>query len=472
MDYGIWIIIGTAVIFTVIGLLHSRGKKFSLSDYVVSRNSLSQAALVGTLVASAMGAWILFSPAEAAITGGMVAVIGYGFGSAFAVMIFAWLGRKLRMRMPMGHTISEYAYLRYGKGMYLLVILITIFYMSVYLAAELTGIALAAEIVFGIPLAITAVVIGVGTVLYTTVGGLKATVFTDRVQFWFILPLLVIIFAASLYFVGGFAQILSVAQDAVPELFSITFPGGLAFAASLIIAIVGAELFNQANWQRAFAAKDAATMAKGFLKAGWIVFPIIIVAGIFGIFAIGTGQAENPSVAMLTFLGHSPTWITILAMILAVALVMSSIDSLLNGLASLFAVDLVRLKPNLKKTNVLVVGRCFTVVLAGLAILVAIQGWSVLYLFLVADLVCAAAAFPTFFGMFAQKYSGKTALLSSLAGIVAGAFIFPDPSYSRGSLLWSFVVALAVPCVLSLLFQAHGRPYPFGHLKEKVTVLE
>jgi len=153
-------------------------------------------------------------------------------------------------------------------------------------------------------------------------------------------------------------------------------------------------------------------------------------------------------------------------------LVMSSIDSLLNGLASLFAVDLVRLKPNLKKTNVLVVGRCFTVVLAGLAILVAIQGWSVLYLFLVADLVCAAAAFPTFFGMFAQKYSGKTALLSSLAGIVAGAFIFPDPSYSRGSLLWSFVVALAVPCVLSLLFQAHGRPYPFGHLKEKVTVLE
>jgi Na+/proline symporter len=475
---GLTIIIATAVIFSLIGILYAKRKKISVEDFISARNSVKLPTAIATLVASSMGVWILFSPAETAVTSGITALIGYSIGSAFALFIFAWIGSRIRSLMPKGHTITEYVFLRYGKGMYILILFISVFYMAVFLAAELTGISLAAKLVFNIPLIFTAFIVGIGTLAYTAFGGIKATIFTDRIQSIVILPLLAIIFLASLFFLGGFTDVINKADKINPDLFNFSYFTGIEFALTLIIAIIGAELFNQGNWQRVYGAKNSLVMKKAFLIAGFIVLPIIFFIGFFGFFAVDSGTADHPSVAMFEFLLEvTPKWILLTAMVLGIALVMSSMDTLLNGLVSLFTIDLARLKPRLSHNSLLSIGKWFTVILAGLAILVSTKGYSVLYLFLVADLVCVGAAFPTFYGMYTRRFSGVYALVASVIGIAIGSSIFPNPSFTAGiffpnyfNLFWSFFTALITSTIISVIFGFYSKKFKFKILKKSVLV--
>ena len=470
---GIWIILLTTAVFSAIGIIYSIKKHFTVEDYITSRNKIPLVAATLSLVASSMGAWILFSPAETGATSGIAALIGYALGSAGALFIFIMIGKRLRKIMPDGHALTEYALHRYGKWMYAMILLITIFYMGIYLTAELTGIALAVQMAYGIPLIITASIIGIGTLIYTAIGGFNVSVFTDKIQSWFIIPLLAIIFVASLFFVGGIGKVIEKTNSANPELLNFGSIGGIQFGLTLIIAIIGAEIFNQGNWQRVYAAKTESVMSKAFFYAGLIVIPIILFAGIFGLFAVDTNTVENPSVALFSFLiNAAPDWVLITGIVLAVILVMSTTDTLINGLVSLFTVDIIRIKPNVDEKRIMSISRWLTVVIAGISILIATRGYSVLYLFLIADLVCAAAAFPTIYGLFAKKYSGKAAFLSSIIGIVAGAFLFPDPSYSTGNLFLSFLIAMITPIVISPIFRLFDKEFYFEKLKEKVVSFE
>ncbi|MBI2547929.1 hypothetical protein HYW21_01125 [Candidatus Woesearchaeota archaeon] len=471
---GLIMIVGTALLFAAAGIFYSKKRELDIENieqFVIARNHYRAGALTATIVATSMGAWILFSPAEATAVAGIMALIGYALGSAAAVFIFIWVGKRLRELMPQGHTLTEYVWHRFGKGMYALVLIVTVLYMGVYLAAELTAIAVASQMVFGIPLILTATVVALGVVTYTAMGGLKAVIFTDMLQFSMILPLLAILFVTGAFLVRGLHVVEQISTKA-PELLSLTHLPGIEYGLTLIVAIIGAELFNQTNWQRVFAAQTTKTMQRSFFGAGLLIIPIILAAGLFGLFAVAHGDAQNPSVSLFTFLlALAPGWLLVVTLMLAVVLVMSSMDSLLNGLVSLFTVDLVRLYPKANQQKMLSSAKWFTLVLAGLTVLVAIQGYSVLYLFLIADLICLAAAVPTIFGLYAKRYTGLHAFLATIAGIGAGAAFFPSPDFSTGSLFWSFVIAALVPLVLSLISMMLTRTaYDYSTLRAKVIV--
>ena len=485
---GLVIILLTAAVFSAAGVVYARRVGTTLETFVVARNTLGLTAAAATLIASGMGAWILFSPAEATVSAGILGLIGYALGSGSAMLIFMWVGVRLRRLMPQGHALTEYVLHRFGAPMYVFVLVVMVFYMGVYLAAELSGMAMAAHMVFNVPLAATAGVIGLGTLAYTAIGGFPASVFTDRLQSWVILPLLAVVFVASIAYMGGPSSVMEHAAATAPQVLDLTSGYGFGYAVTLIIAIIAAELFNQVNWQRVYAPRDERTLKASFLVAGVVVAVVVLVAGLFGILAAGHGEIDQPSVALFQFLLHAtPNWLLVTAMVLAVTLVMSSMDSLLNGLASLFTVDLVRVFPRADKGRLLAVARWFTVLLAALAVLVATRGWSVLYLFLVADLVCAAAVVPTYIGLFARRISGRAALAISVAGLVAGAAFFPGPAFSgaslltqvfegfafgSGNLLKAFVAAAAVPAVLSVLATRFGPVYDFSELQTDVHSLD
>ena len=466
-----WSILITAVLFMVVGIAASRTKKISLEEYISSRNSFGTLTLAGTIVATAMGAWILFSPAETSVTAGLIALVGYAMGSAFAVFIFIWLGRSIRKIMPQGHTPTEFVLERFGKPMYFTALAIMIFYMAVFLAAELTGIALAANIAFGTPAILTASVIGLATLVYTAIGGLRASIITDALQSILIIPILAVLFIGSILFLGGFSDVFANLADKAPQLLLPSL-SGIEYAITLIIAIVGAEIFNQANWQRVYAARDERSLRKGFLVAGFIIFFIILVSGSFGFFAVVTSSESHPSVALFSFLtAVTPRWFLALSMVLATILVMSTVNSLMNGLASLFTVDIRRIYPSLSQKRLLSAARWVTGGIALIAIAVAYFELSVLYLFLIADLVCVAAAFPLLYGLFTSRYSGKTAFISTLIAIAIGGSFFPDPSFQRGNLLLSFGLALLVPMIIALFIRSRTS-FDFSKLRRKVRQIQ
>ena len=73
-------------IFLIVGIVYSK-KYQGIDNYLVANRSVGTFSLTTSLVASALGAWILFGPASAATWGGIGAVIGYALGTAFPLSL-------------------------------------------------------------------------------------------------------------------------------------------------------------------------------------------------------------------------------------------------------------------------------------------------------------------------------------------------------------------------------------------------
>ena len=483
MDNGLLAVIITLVtagIFLALGVWYVGRRRISVEDYIVSRNTAGTALATATLVASALGAWILFSPAETGAGFGVSALVGYGVGSMLPLVAFVLVGPRLRRLMPRGHSITEYTLHRFGPVMYYFTLAVVIFYMLVFLSAELSGIALAARLIGGMPLWLTALIVGALTVAYTAYGGMKASLFTDRIQFYIIIPLLIVVVVAGIVGFGGGS--LEQARQSNPEFFSLAHFDGIKFGVVLIIAIFAAEMFNQGSWQRVYTVRDASTLRKGFLVAGLVALPVIFLTGLFGVMAVGAGKVDDPSVAMFQFIVDvMPLWAIIAALVLAMALVMSSMDTLLNGITSAFTTELSR---HSSGSSLLTWSRFITAALIVLPIIVASQGMSVLYLFFIADLVCAAFVFPVLLGLYVRRFNQWSAVISSAVGLVVGALYFPKPDFAgwsglpgAGDLLYSFGGALLASAVVALAFwvvsvMMNRASYDFSRMRDEVELIE
>ena len=454
----------TAGLFALLGLLHASRQTINLEDYMVSRNRLGTGMAFATIVASAMGVWILFSPPQVGATSGIAGIIGYCLGSAAPLALFTRIGPRLRQLMPSGHSLNEFVLYRFGNAMYLMVLGIIVFYMFIYLAAELTAIAKAVQILADVPLGWTALVVITATFVYTTYGGLGASIFTDAIQFVVIVPLLLISFAVALLSLGGWSAAIAPVQLNAPALLSLGNLDGIKFGATLIIAILAAEVFNQSNWQRIYACRTDQTVQRSFLGSALVTLPLIMVAGGLGLLAAHFGFNDDRAFFSLLERLSLPLWFVMTVLVLALALVMSTLSSLLNGIASVFAVDITRLFPQIQSSRLLRTSRVLTVATGLPAIAIAAQGYDVLYLFLLADLVCAGAVFPVVWGMYARQISGTIALWSSVVGIAVGALFFPKSDFTpwinlpfAGDLLVSFGSAVVISATIALLWTAIAR---------------
>ncbi|MGD1866970.1 MAG: Na+/proline symporter [Phormidesmis sp.] len=489
MGLGTIVMLVAALTFVLVGLSKAGKQAFDLEEYTVSRNQIGGSMALATVTASALGAWILFSPAEAGSDpyfGGIAAILGYCVGSAAAVFVFVFVGPRLRQIMPWGHSLNEYVRHRFsqrvsqqgtlettqnntlnntwGQAMYLLTVAVMLLYMFVYLAAELTAIAQALQIIADVPLVVTATVVITAVFLYTTAGGLKATILTDALQFVLIVPLLLICFAATIVLLGGFGAAFAPVAEKLPEMLSLGNIPSLRFGATLIIAIIAAELFNQGNWQRVYACRDNQTVRRSFLGSSLVILPLLFLSGLLGLIAAGFELSGTTAFFDLLQTLSIPTWLPAAVVLLAVALVMSSLDTLLNGISAVFTVDLLRLSN--QPRQVLLISRVLTILVGIPAVAIASQGISVLYLFFVADLICAALLVPIIFSFYSRYQTAANAFFSAIAGIIIGVLFFPKPDFTPlvavpggGDLLNSFAAALVVSTAITLVWHTIDKSF-------------
>ncbi len=452
----------TLVVFAGLGIWHSRGRVSSVEDLVSARDSVSEGRMTATLVASVMGVWILLSAPEAGAGFGIAAVVGYAIGEAVPMLAYSRLGPRIRELLPDGHTLTEYAHVRYGDAMYGFVLLVSALYMFVFVAAELTGIAAALSLVAGVPQWQTAVLVGGFVLLYTGYGGLRASIFTDTVQALLVLPLLVVALGGAVVALGGAGAVYDGVARANPTLLDPGFLPGLQFGLALAFAILGAELINQTWWQRIYAGTDQSTVRRGFRNATAANGLIVFLAAIFGLVAVGhadivTDVASpdyNAEVAFFLLLDAAfPEWIVLAVVLLALLLVMSSVDTLFNALASLVTADLPRLLADPDDRTLRLGARLLTIVVAVAAIYVSLRARSVLRLFFLADLLGAAVAVPLVYGLYSTRLSGVGALVSSVGGLVVGLAYFPD---LRGSITAVPVVGELLPAADPLYLTSFG----------------
>jgi len=461
-----------SLVFALIGILYSK-KYRNLSNYLTAGRNIGSLSLTTSLVASALGAWILFGPASAATWGGIGSVIGYALGTAFPMIAFIFLGTKIRKVFPKGNTLTEFIYQKFGKKLFKLILILTVFYMFIFLCAEVTAVSMLINYISGTPLWLTATLIVITTLIYTLYGGLRASIFTDNIQFFIVLILLFILvyylFSINLNHIS-FELVKNNSAGLLSSKYIPNYTAGLTF----FIAVAATNLFHQGNWQRVFAAKNDEVLKKSLMLSFVIIIPIVFFMGISGIIAISIDAKVNPDLAFFSILlKDRAEFLSIAIVILAVSLTVSTVDTLVNAISSIVVVDGKKIYRRSLKRNFLSLSKFFIIILSIISLIIASKGYSILYLFLLADLLCCAAVFTVFYGFYQKSFSEKNSIVSILSGLFLGLLLFPSPDFSKSLLVgtmlpfdlfpqmvsgfllfWSFLLATVCPAIVIMTYDS------------------
>ena len=418
--------------FVIFGILYSK-KYQGLENYLVANRSIGVFSLTTSLVASALGAWVLFGPASAATWGGIGAVIGYALGTAFPLFILIFLGEKFRKLYPKGKTLIEVVRLRFGTKLFKLILFLTVFYMFIFLIAEVTAVSILVNYISGTTLWITALIVIVSSLVYTLYGGLRASIFTDNIQFIIILILLLISFINLISF--NFSEFnFEFIKQSKPFLLSFDYLPNFTAGLTFFIAVAATNLFHQGNWQRVYAAKNNKVLKKSLLVSFLIIIPIVFFMGFSGLVAVSINSTVDPDLAFFSLLLTAQTlMLSVIVIVLAISLTISSVDTLINAISSLIVVD--GNKVLNFKGDYLKLSKYFIISLSIIAFAIASKGLSILYLFLLADLLCCAAVLTVFYSFYDKKINEKNAYTSILIGLLAGLLLFPSPDFSKSILI-------------------------------------
>ena len=447
------LIIIVSLTFVIPGVLYSK-KNQNLKNYLVANRNVEVFSLTTSLVASALGAWILFGPASAATWGGIGAVIGYALGTAFPLFILIYLGKKFRKLYPKGKTLIEVVRLRFGKKLFKLILFLTIFYMFIFLIAEVTAVSLLVNYISGTSLWITALIVIVSSLIYTLYGGLRASIFTDNIQFIVISLLLLISFNYLISFNSSEFSFEFIKQNK-PILLSSGYLPNFTAGLTFFIAVAATNLFHQGNWQRVYAAKSNEVLNKSLIISFFIIIPIVFIMGFCGLVAVSINSSVIPDLAFFSLLlKEQNSMISVIVIILSISLTISSIDTLINAISSLIVVDgnkVLRFKGDYLKLSKKII-----ILLSTIALLIASKGLSILYLFLLADLLCCAAVLTVFYSFYDRKLSEKNAYISVIIGLFVGLLLFPSPDFSKSILIGILFPASNFPTFMSqsLLFMS------------------
>ena len=421
-----------SIVFVIIGLLYS--KKFQgLNNYLVASRSVGTFSLTASLVASALGAWILFGPASAATWGGIGAVIGYSLGTAFPLFTLIYLGKKFRDKYPRSKSLIEVVRHRFGSQLFKLILFLSIFYMSIFLIAEVTAVSILINYISGTDLWITASIVIISSLLYTLYGGLRASIFTDNIQFIVFCLLLLISFSYLISLNSNEFSFEFIKQNK-PNLLSFNYLPNFTAGLTFFIAVAATNLFHQGNWQRVYAAKDNKVLKSSLIFSFLIIIPIVFLMGFTGLIATSQNSNLIPDLAFFSLLlKENALFLSIIIIILAISLTVSSIDTLVNAISSLIIVDgnkVIKFKGDYLKLSKQII-----ISISLISFFVASKGISILYLFLLADLFCCAAVLSVFYSFYSKKFTEKNAYVAIIVGLIGGILLFPSPDFSKSILV-------------------------------------
>ena len=431
------VIVLVGIFFILLGYLNS--KKFvNNNNYIVGDRDENTFSLTASLTASALGAWILFGPASAATWGGIGAVFGYALGTAAPMLFLYNFGPKIRKEFPNGLTLTEFIKKRFGTGILKICLFLILFYLTIFLIAEVTAIAALLKYTSQVPLWVTAAITLIICLLYILRGGFKLSIITDKYQFSFI----VVIILSSLFLVFGKLDIPSfeIIKQNSPNLIDKNYLPNYTAGLTFFIAVAATNLFHQGNWQRVFSAKNNRILKSSLIYSSLITFIIVFWMGYTGLLSLSLNSKVIPDLAFFDLLLDKKNSAVVIAiLILAMSLTLSTIDTLINAISSLIIIDGKFVNKSLKGKKVKNKANIIILLLSVLVFILASKGFSILYLFLLADLLCCAAVITIFYGFFNKKINTKLASYTIFIGLFSGLLFFPSQNFQSSILVGNLI---------------------------------
>jgi len=456
MTIKIFTLLSYFLVVLIIGLIARTKWKSSPETYFLADRKLGTVMLLGTMVATNFSAFTVFGTSGAGYRDGYAFFPIMGFGTGFMALTFWVLGRKVWEigRKKGVVTPSELVNVLYHSPfLSLLFALVMIVFTIPYLALQPMAAGYALEELLGLPYVYGCILVTAIIVLYTLRGGLKAVVWTDLFQGAFMAVLLFVALIIVAQHHGGFIVANQKVLATNPELFSRpggagTYSYGIWFSYILLWFFCD-PMFPQL-FQRFFSAHSKLSISRTML-----FYPIICTVIFFLPISVGVlGHLSFPDLAgtqsdkilpmMLTSI--SGDFMAALILAAGIAALMSTMDSQLLTLSSIFSRDIFSLIRK-QKSHSSVTGRIFIVFisLAGLAL--AYKPPATILQIATQTFSGLAVLFPAvLFGLYFKRVYSLAAILSIICG-EGTLLMFYLGLFSAGVFLpviWVMIVVFSV----------------------------
>ncbi len=327
-DYGV--IVFYLAFVAMVGVVVSH--KQSSESFLIADRKLGTFACLTSVVASKIGAGAIMTLVALVYLFGYSA-IWYFVGASTGYVIFLFFAPSLKMLSQQNkfYTLSDYFFKRYGKTIGYISSSIVLIYMNLALLIQLIGGAKAVSHLSSISFSSSFLLIVVTIYIYTVLGGFRAVVSTDIIQFLMMLFILGFI---------GFVLSDGINQELVFSGFNRDRYLPIKFSISFFIGGVIMPFLSMELWQRIYAATDIKTVQKSLVTSAiiYIIFGALLC--IIGSVISEKLTGIDPDMALVEgFISLLPAGMTGLGLILFFSAIMSSADSYLFACVATLAHD-------------------------------------------------------------------------------------------------------------------------------------
>lgn len=443
-----WAILGVfSISWVVMGYIWGKKSK-TYEDYALGGRSIGLAFGAATVTATwVTGNTIMVAP-QFALQLGVWGMLAYTTAS-FGLFIFAPISKHIRKLMPFGYTSGDFMRLRYGKRVWVLFIIFSLFYSITGLVGIGMAGGLLIESLAGVPYAYGMSIILFTCIAYTMFGGLYAVIGTDFLQTIIILSLILII-AFALFHQINLEQIYNDVKQNRPALLTIMFPAAIMALFNNLLYGIGEIFHSNIWWSRVFACRDGVSH-KAYLLGGLLWLPVPISIGLIAL-ATGALGINVPQPDMLTplvaahLLGKLGAIIIFVIIFCALA---STLDSALAATADLITQDIYykMFRPHSEARQLRAAATWITLSLGGLAwIFALIRPGSLAEVLFFSGAYVGSMIWPILTGLYWRQATEFGAFWGMIIGSVAGLTAYFTIGWYVGALVGSGV---SMVCVLA-----------------------
>lgn len=483
LQYGIFLVYILATIS--VGLWFARGQK-TMEEYYLAERSAPWWASAISIISSDITAVSYLGCAAVVFTGDLQLLAGtlaLPLGALFVSLVFipVLAARKV-------FTVYEYLEHRFDRKVRSIASALFLLMRGSHLAVALYAASFVLSEVLGFPLWLGLLVLGGLTTLYTMLGGMKAVLWTDVVQFFVLLGgLVAVLVGVSLAFHWDLREIWRTASTSMPagapwlagkadslshtRLFDFSLSAhGMNFWAILISGFfqaVGSYGSDQVLVQRYLAAGSRRRMAASLIGGSLLTMPVNALLFGVGVFLTAyyarflnqpgfawVGGLDDANRVMTHFITHGlPGFLAALVMAGLFAGTMSSFSAGLNSLSTATYVDFIRRFRRQDDRHEVAVAKLVTG-LWGLVIILAailLGGGDVIFAILAKVMGPFAGPLLGMFllGLWSKRARSMDVIAGTVLGVIATVAV---TQFTSIHWLWYYVVGTVVAFAAGCLF--------------------
>ncbi len=405
-----------AVLF--IGIWAGRDVK-DMKDYAVAGRSFGTMAIFATLSASFIGGGFSMGNAEKVFLVGISNIIALWGFSLKEILVARYIAPNI-VYYPNAISVGDIMEPAYGKEARIFAGIFGVILSAGILGAQIGAIGYIFNLFLDVSRTI-GILVGLGIVIiYATVGGMRAVVWTDIMQF----GVLVVGIPLALYFgienVGGWSEV--VEKVPTEHLVISTDPMAVIALISLFLTFLLGETLVPPYVQRLLIGKENHHTRKGTLMSGLFSIPFFAATGLIGLVALAMNPSIDANLAMPYVIQEAlPPVLQGIVIAAIISIIMSSADSFLNAAAIAFSNDIIKpirkipltLKAELK------MARIVTLAVGILAVVFALSIDSILDILIYSyNFWAPTILVPLAAAMLGAKLSKRRFIAGATAGIV------------------------------------------------------